>query len=557
MQLDISPLRSGRNRTLSVHQTHQSQTHEPHLDIIMSLRKTSCAACVSAKRRCDRGTPACRRCVQKTLVCEFPYPITQTPPNEPLLDGSTPSDMWSWVDNIPLLEGVNESGLGAFEMAAMPDLMSSSLDLAWDVPNPRPPSEPQPPVRETCEQEANIENETLESLLGRLDQSTCISGRSVDEARGDRQVSRHRRKQHHRNSQRIRESIPRTLTANDIWPRGHDAETWNFCAGELMSFVTSFAATASSPFILHPALHLRIKPHVQLHCSLQRALGVCAAHSTLGDQGRLVLSQLLETEVQQLAESSKSSNTLAYHPPISRTHEINSNSALFAFREALARVQAMILYQIIGLFGDVAGRQRPSKQHEALMASWTRELLLHLQVIELQPKTVPPSSWTSSPSSSLDTDEIDGARDHETGQSHPDALPSLRDTMPLQEEEIWSAYRTILVSYLVRSVYSALTSHTCTLLAEMGSMPVLVSRQEQQEPDEASSVSRQDLWVNIRDKAEARGLLNAGRGTISYTDFVHLWNGQNWTPGLEGYDRFTVLLLVACKGVEIFTCQPN
>ncbi|KAH6988900.1 hypothetical protein BKA56DRAFT_574823 [Ilyonectria sp. MPI-CAGE-AT-0026] len=524
----------------------------------MSLRKTSCAACVSAKRRCDRGTPACRRCVQKTLVCEFPYPITQTRLNEPLVDCSTSSDLWNWVDNIPISEGVNETGLSDFEMAALPNLTSSPLHLAWDALNPTTPSEPHPPVQQISELEGNIEIETLESLLGPwLDQSTCIRGRSVDKARGDRQVSRHRRKQHHRNSQRIRESIPRALPAHGIWPRGHDAETWNFCAGELMSFVTSFAATASSPFILHPALRLRIQPHVQLHYSLQRALGVCAAHSTLGDQGRLVLSQLLETEVQQLIESSQSGNTLAYDPSISDTHENKSNSALFAFREALARVQAMILYQIIGLFGAVAGRQRPCKQHEALMASWTRELLLHLQVIERQPKAIPPSSWISSPSSNLDTDELDGARDHETTESLPNTLPLLGDTMPLQEEEIWSAYRTILVSYLVRSVYSALTSQTCALLAEMGSMPVLVSRQGQQKPDEANSVSRQDLWVNIRDKAEARGLLNAGRGTISYTDFVHLWNGQNWTPGLEGYDRFTVLLLVACKGVEIFTCQPN
>lgn len=526
----------------------------------MSLRKTSCAACVSAKRRCDRGTPACRRCIQKSLVCEFPYPIAQTQPNEPLLDSSTSSSLWNWMDNTPILEILNETGLGDYEMAAMPDLTNSPLDLAWDAPNPPPPCEPQPPVRQISEQEGNIEDETLESLLGPwLDQSTCIRSRSVGKARGDSQVSRHRRKQYHRNNQRIRESIPRALPAHNIWPRGQDVETWNFCAGELMSFVASFAATASSPFILHPALRLRIKPHVQLHYSLQRALGVCAAHSTLGDQGRLVLSQLLETEVQQLIESSRSGSTLAYHPSISDTRESKSNSALFAFREALARIQAMILYQIIGLFGAVAGRHRPGKQHETLMASWTRELLLHIQVIELQPKTVPPSSWTSSASSSLDTDELDGAQYHESvsGEPLPDALPLLCDTMPLQEEEIRSAYRTILVSYLVRSVYSALTYQTCTLLAEMGSMPVLVSRQEQQKPDEANSVSRQDLWVNIRDKAEARGLLNAGRQTISYTDFVHLWNGQNWTPGLEGYDRFIVLLLVACKGVEIFTCQPN
>lgn len=35
-------------------------------------RKKSCAACIKAKRRCDFAVPACLRCSQRRIECEYP-----------------------------------------------------------------------------------------------------------------------------------------------------------------------------------------------------------------------------------------------------------------------------------------------------------------------------------------------------------------------------------------------------------------------------------------------------------------------------------------------------
>lgn len=40
-------------------------------------RKKSCAACIKAKRRCDFAVPACLRCSQRQIQCEYP---SRTPP---------------------------------------------------------------------------------------------------------------------------------------------------------------------------------------------------------------------------------------------------------------------------------------------------------------------------------------------------------------------------------------------------------------------------------------------------------------------------------------------
>jgi hypothetical protein len=35
-------------------------------------RKKSCTACIKAKRRCDLAVPACLRCAQRQILCEYP-----------------------------------------------------------------------------------------------------------------------------------------------------------------------------------------------------------------------------------------------------------------------------------------------------------------------------------------------------------------------------------------------------------------------------------------------------------------------------------------------------
>ncbi|CAM1510752.1 Fc.00g082650.m01.CDS01 [Cosmosporella sp. VM-42] len=126
----------------------------------------------------------------------------------------------------------------------------------------------------------------------------------------------------------------------------------------------------------------------------------------------------------------------------------------------------------------------------------------------------------------------------------------------LQTEEIESAYRTILVSYLVRSVYSALVYQTCTLLAELGSLPVFIPQQQQFLEDPIVG-PEQELWSELRQNAAMQGLLDPGSQTISYNNFVDLWTQQRRGLGSEANDRFTILLLVAYSNTKSMAFFPT
>ncbi|KUI58581.1 Regulator of drug sensitivity 1 [Cytospora mali] len=62
-------------------------------------RRKSCQACVKAKRRCDQRSPACLRCVQRKIMCQYPARpsenIRSNPGQPPLSAGvlTTPSDI--------------------------------------------------------------------------------------------------------------------------------------------------------------------------------------------------------------------------------------------------------------------------------------------------------------------------------------------------------------------------------------------------------------------------------------------------------------------------------
>ncbi|KAH6886804.1 hypothetical protein B0T10DRAFT_490367 [Thelonectria olida] len=372
--------------------------------------------------------------------------------------------------------------------------------------------------------------------------------------------TRRRRRHHLQSSQRTRQSvqlvsnIPPTLSTHEIWPRGRDFETWHFCARELISFVGSFATTASSPFIVQPSGQFSASSHLGLHSSLQKALGVCAAYCTLDKAHRHVFQRMLETEIQLLVESSKTGDTQPNCPSSSGIHGHGLNQVLVAFRQDLARLQTMTLYQIIGMFSTDAGRRRLAKEREALLASWTRELLLRIQVLAPQSNVIPSFCSNSSTFPDLSTNDPDDAHDQHSiiDDSHLDSTSLSWYEAPLQQEEMVSAYRTILASYLVRSVYSVLSYQTCALLGELGSLPIYMP--QKQPHRDLSTVSPQGPWSEMRQNAEIRGLMNTENQTISYNDFADLWSEQSWNAGLEGFDRFTILLLVACKGVEITKC---
>uniref|UniRef100_A0A0D2XL22 Uncharacterized protein n=1 Tax=Fusarium oxysporum (strain Fo5176) TaxID=660025 RepID=A0A0D2XL22_FUSOF len=138
-------------------------------------------------------------------------------------------------------------------------------------------------------------------------------------------------------------------------------------------------------------------------------------------------------------------------------------------------------------------------------------------------------------------------------ESLENSAPLLLYDKPLHNSEIDSAYRTILISYLARSVHSALISQTCTLLAELGSLPVFIHSNEPVS-DISYDESQQAFWSELRRSAEAQEL-NRQNKTISYNEFADRWSQQKELLGLNERDRFVVLLLAACKGVDTINGQ--
>jgi hypothetical protein len=283
------------------------------------------------------------------------------------------------------------------------------------------------------------------------------------------------------------------LTYNP-WPQGRDVTTWRFCAQELLAMVTWYSKTATAPFIRQGPLMSAIDATAATlgatswQPSLQRAVGVCSAHESLSGAQHALVSQMVETEIGELQANSASS----FHMPplIASSEELSITEYAATFKQELARLQALTLYLIIGLYSLNA--RSFAEKYEQTLASWTNALLVRVQTMQI----------------------------------HSD------DTMfrlnLVQQVLIEDAYRTILISFLTRGVYYALTFQTCPVLGEMSLVPMYV-------PGNDSGASL---------------LSGAGqsRQKISYLDFV-----QKDIPDIYWSDRFYLLPLVACKGLKVLS----
>lgn len=109
-------------------------------------RRKACAGCIKAKRRCDLGLPACTRCAQRRIACQYTStPATSLPhssfmPSGPTytqiqglglpLDGQ-PSPAWT---EAPSITPVDQSTSGSSQDFSFNDLDSLNY-VDWDTSN--------------------------------------------------------------------------------------------------------------------------------------------------------------------------------------------------------------------------------------------------------------------------------------------------------------------------------------------------------------------------------------------------------------------------------------
>ncbi|WDK15312.1 C6 finger domain-containing protein [Colletotrichum graminicola] len=271
---------------------------------------------------------------------------------------------------------------------------------------------------------------------------------------------------------------PMNLLSSTIlgpWNKFDDVATWRYCASEMLSYISLYATYGTSPIAA-----ITSQVSTDLDPVLRRAVGVCAAHGTLTQTQKHVFDQLLGHELEQLA-------TLSQSAPVydARWQRLHSETIL---RETTARLQALIMYQIIRLFSDRAQDFRKAAAYEALLASWAREMQLQVHILQ---------QYTQSTGNTTIV-----------GFGFEEADPNVLD----------AAHRAILMSYTVRAVHSVLNYKTCAVWDDLFTITMPTSL--------------------------------SGPIILLYPEYINAWE-IGATPTLnEDNRRLSNLIVAACKGVD-------
>lgn len=437
----------------------------------MSLRKTSCSCCVAAKRRCDRGFPQCQRCSKQSIACHYPYP--------PISVLNPQNDFGRSRD--ALLRSPR-----TFE--GQPDHVSSVERTQQDVrqggEDARDDSRSSAPESSFHGHDADWLAEFTEALLP--DHHVLPEQYRESPAATPRPVSRRRRskKEHMRlenakrtNGQNTPSPSPSGALSGAMlgpWSRFEEVDTWKYCANEMLSYILLYAKTGSTPMMVATQ---QIFP--RLDPVLGKVLGVCAAHETLSESHGHLVDQLMDRELQDLVNTS----TLASdYDMTGQRRDLCS-----IMWEKVARLQALIMYQIIQRFSNKTGDAQKAMTQEALFVSWTRELELQVQLLQ----QLQSSSGMYDMASAYYTDHT---------------------------ELLEATYRTIIMSYEVRAVYWVLNHKIC---------PVW-----------------QDLFAIVVPKSLS------GREKLLYPEYVVEWEKGLIPVVSKDDERLQNLIVAACKGVD-------
>jgi hypothetical protein len=254
-------------------------------------------------------------------------------------------------------------------------------------------------------------------------------------------------------------TIPNFLgNLGDIQPISGNTQSWEWVIDQLKSYPREFAEHAELPFI-HKDLFRDQPPH-----AIRSVFGICAAYRCMNDANKNIMFQTLNEEVVELLSPALGATLL----------------------EALSRLQALVLYQIIRLFDDDLKQRTIAEQQQSLTGAWALQLLQRSNV------------------------ELQGEQ-------------PTRENFILAE----SIRRTVMVAFLLYAVYSIFKYGVCPEFATLSILPVS---------------TKAALWNSPPAFLEQCDLSE----TMKYPDFTELWLASP----KKNLDPFKKLILVACKGIE-------
>ncbi|KAI8946470.1 hypothetical protein F4801DRAFT_593362 [Xylaria longipes] len=293
---------------------------------VAASRQKNCNSCVQAKRRCDRRTPVCSRCVEKKLACIYVYskPRTASRPKkrarEPTPCTETPLDFTDLSFDMDYLE---DMPTGFHTDVAVESTPHSIQDTVFG---------------------SDISMDTFMHLIGNSSSSSSDHWLISPE---EDQLSQ-------RPSTPADEEVTRGYQQMMVCQldacHAYDPKTpLYYIINRVKGFTGEMATKSATPF-MHERLYDRCKPQCIISC-----FATCVLYASRTPTNTAMVMRALSGNARELVDAEV---CRVISTPI----------------EKLARSQALFLYQIIRLFdGDVALRAQGEKDM-GLLQTWLSEL---------------------------------------------------------------------------------------------------------------------------------------------------------------------------------------
>lgn len=275
-------------------------------------------------------------------------------------------------------------------------------------------------------------------------------------------------------------------------------DSWRWVIGELRRCPRDFATRGETLF-LHKNLYGDAMPR-----AIRAALGTSAAFCMLEEDRRQLLFRALDAEVLELLREPplKDPDDGSVQGGMGDTNASGSISGGLSLIDELARLQAIILYQMMRLFGGGLEQHLIVEQQRGLVTTWALQLLRRSQA------------------------ELGGDGDclsDDAGQV------GCWNSWIVAE----SIRRTVLVVYMFYGMYSLATHGFCAEIPTLSKLPV-------------STVP--ESW-HSEAAYMARNRSGEAQKTFTYEDFTQGW-AVSRPRRLDIFEKFLVVPCQGLKGVD-------
>ncbi|KAI1407165.1 hypothetical protein F5Y13DRAFT_175511 [Hypoxylon sp. FL1857] len=287
------------------------KTAEHHVSARITRRK-ACAACTRAKRPCSKRVPRCDRCDRRNISCRYP-PINQTARDYAVADG-----------------GLSETEKDTFHLDEALPIHVVTVDPSYSGFNEAEPGEAYHPCS------TGLSRNTTPLPLGH---DWFYSSDSWTIAR----------------------------TSTPAFPsQAFDTTALKQHVATVQAWLRRWAATGRSPFI-HHSLYSQRMPRC-----LQDAYTSLAAYLARTPENSDLCFQIIRERAAGIVAEAR--GVVPAPTPGRCSTELMASTVLLDPLEHLARVHALFVYQMIGLFdGDIALRAA-AENHMPILTAWVAEM---------------------------------------------------------------------------------------------------------------------------------------------------------------------------------------